>query len=117
MTGWFQKSFADMMAGEGYYEDAYDDGEAKPTEEAVAFLMHLWPDADVPPGYMAPDDGGISIEWRRGRRDLRLRIPPNDSKNAYLYHQEGEEHGVVRPVTPEDFRWWAEWYAGGLESG
>ena len=45
-------------------------------------------------------DGGIRIEWRRDHREVKLIAAAHPGSQEYLYHEEGDIHGLEKEVHP-----------------
>lgn len=91
-----------------------DPDEDQPTDYALALAEVLVSEADpLPKGSPAPwGDGSIFVYWRNGPRQVHLFVPPNETRQPYMYHAEGKDHGVDRGVTPARVAGWLRWYCG-----
>ncbi len=60
----------------------------------------------IPHGCVSTDsEGGVRIEWIRPASSLHLVIPASEDREAYLYHEVGDDY-ATEPVTPESLAQW-----------
>jgi hypothetical protein len=77
-----------------------------PTEHAVLLcfniLMRAWisdPNHFPTPAITTDGDGGATVSWCNGDRELTLEIPPDSSRSPYIYWRTGGDYGVEDDVT------------------
>lgn len=87
-------------------KDDYDEDFLAPTEYAYTsarnFLLVAFETLEnaLPIPFYVPDgEGGIRIEWMNGTRELGLICAASESRESYLYHEDGADYGVDELVT------------------
>lgn len=64
-----------------------------------------------PKGFVAPDgDGGIRIRWRQPGREMKLIVPSAGQDEEYIYHDDGTDHAIEKPVNSSTLARWLNWY-------
>lgn len=86
--------------------DDYDEDFLAPTEHAYTSALNFMIAAfeslkyALPIPFYVPDgEGGIRIEWVKGARELRLICPASESREPYLYYEDGDEYAVDERLT------------------
>lgn len=99
-------------------EDEDDYGISKPTPYAFDTVWNLVSEVSELMGNSFPkasastdDEGGIRLTWNRlePEREIRLICPSTPSKQTYLYHESGENYGIVDDVTALTLASWLHW--------
>jgi len=92
-------------------EDEY--GTLKPTKHALSWTILLIIGAYVKPhnqwpfGCVATDsEGGIRIEWRSQKGEVRLVVHASDDKKNYIYHQFDGQYAIDVEAHPRKLIWW-----------
>ena len=85
-----------------------DDFTSRPTDYSVRLAETTISDAynllkRMPPlPSVAPDGrGGLSIQWKDGRKDVRLVVPENTDRKAYIYRRNGKDSEITYIVSGE----------------
>ncbi len=58
------------------------------------------------------DQGGLRFEWSRPAGQVVLVVPPHPGGRMYLYHAQGDEHGLEDQVSASTLAHWLRWLAG-----
>jgi len=97
-------------------EDDDEMGDASPTSAAFERTRDLVIRAneqmqnEFPRGTASTEhDGGIRIEWRRDNREVKLVAAAQPGSQEYLYHEEGNAHGLEKEVHPARLAEWLDW--------
>lgn len=88
--------------------DNFDEDTSLPSETAVHDLLSLVAHAyahlaaDIPaPTYTLMDDGGFSLRWRNGERQMTVKVPPGGIFDGHLYFYEADDQDhLERIVSP-----------------
>jgi len=87
-------------------KDDYDEDFLAPTEHAYTsalnFMLAAFESLEyaLPTPFYVPDgEGGIRMEWINGTRELGLICPASESREPYLYHEDGNEYGIDEQLT------------------
>ena len=87
-------------------KDDYDEDFLAPTEHAHTrarnFMLAAFESLEhaLPTPFYVPDgEGGIRMEWINGTRELGLICPASESREPYLYHEDGDEYGIDEQLT------------------
>ncbi len=87
-------------------KDDYDEDFLAPTEHAYTsarnFMLAAFESLEyaLPIPFYVPDgEGGIRVEWVNGTRELGLICAASESRESYLYHEDGDVYDVDEPVT------------------
>lgn len=99
-----------------------EDDDFRPTTYALHKAFHLIIEtalqmqatqASFPYGFPYGDgEQGIRIEWENPPRDVRLRIPAQETAREYIYHKEGQQHDIEEPASPDSLSRWLGWLIG-----
>ena len=94
-------------------EEEDDYGILKPTYHAFATALNLVMEismfihAGYPFAAVSTDsEGGIRIEWVKGRGEIRLIIPASNSKPPYIYYEFDDKYGVDRNANAVNLLRW-----------
>lgn len=95
-----------------------EDDDELPTESAFAKTCDLVIRAnslmqgDFPRGTPSvEEDRGIRIEWRRGPREVKLIIAPQNGGLEYIYQENSGAHSLDKNVIPAALARWLDWLA------
>lgn len=89
-------------------------GVLRPTEYALCQTTELlrdasrrgetyrFPDASV----TTDEEGGVRIEWLHNDRAVHLVVPATNEGQSYLYHEDGDDYGIVKPMTASVLAHW-----------
>ena len=71
-------------------------------QAATSHLLAAWVAEQLLPGDLCPDgDGGLDVDWERGSKRITLFLHATESRENYLYWQDGTRYGIETPPTPD----------------
>jgi hypothetical protein len=78
------------------------------TSRARELLTQSW----ISPRVATDGNGGVRLNWRFNRRELRAVIPQDDNLPRYLYWEEDSLFNTVENFTPASLWYWMNWLQG-----
>ena len=100
-------------------EELDDYGVLRPTLFAFITALELIASASLQMATALPratpctdDQGGLRFEWSRPARQVVLVVPPHPGGRMYLYHAQGDEHGLEDQVSASTLAHWLRRLAG-----
>jgi hypothetical protein len=113
------QAFTDRLTALLQEDEEDEEGRLRPTDSAFSrasqLILAVSQELSAPlsTGRPAVDgEGGIGIRWSQGSRQLRLQIPARSGGPEYLYHKDGQQHGVEGEVSPASLASWLRWLTG-----
>jgi len=118
VTEFIDPAFTERLAALLEEDEEDEEGRLRPTDFAYGRAWHLilgaarhLPDG-LPLGQPAVDgEGGLSIRWSHGSRQVRLQIPARGGGPEYIYHKDEQQHAVEAEVSPVKLAGWLRWLA------
>jgi hypothetical protein len=99
-------------------EETDDYGVLRPTGFAFATTRDLLVGAATQIGEPFPraavstdSEGGVRVQWIRPACQVRLVVPATSEGRGYIYHEEGDQYGLVEPVSVAALASWLSWLA------
>jgi hypothetical protein len=100
-------------------EERDDYGVLRPTLFAFITAFELIASASLQMATALPrttpctdDQGGLRFEWSRPAGQVVLVVPAHPGGRLYLYHAQGDEHGLEDQVSASTLAHWLRWLVG-----